>query len=252
MAKLKDYQPEFFGVILALLLINVWYLSGVAIENKVLPKDYDFILQGLVTLVAAFGGAYFAFYLRENQDRNIVIEKNISAINTALFTLARQESAIDGIWKSICHLEKNKKRTRKLRVIGVADYKSIKLNIDSLSYLISEGHKNLLFELALTQDRFELTTGVLELRNSIHLHEFQPAIFKLGVKSIGEITEEELIEMVGGYIYGNLNSATDNLYETVSKCKESLSTIRDDVYSTAITLFPKSRIVYFKFKGANE
>ncbi|MFT6349503.1 MAG: hypothetical protein ACJAYB_002529, partial [Psychromonas sp.] len=56
--KYKEYLPEFLGVILALLLLNLWYLSSLAIENKMLPANLDYLYKGVTVLIGAFVGAF--------------------------------------------------------------------------------------------------------------------------------------------------------------------------------------------------
>jgi hypothetical protein len=65
--KYNDYLPEFLGVILALLLLNLWYLSSIAIEDKVLPANLEYLYRGVTVLV----GAFAAFKLKSKNDEEI-------------------------------------------------------------------------------------------------------------------------------------------------------------------------------------
>ena len=68
MGKYKDYEPEFLGVFLSLLVLNLWYLSSVAIDNNFIPVSYNFIINSLIALVSTFVGAYSAFSLNNRKE----------------------------------------------------------------------------------------------------------------------------------------------------------------------------------------
>ncbi|PKG79879.1 hypothetical protein CXF80_17060 [Shewanella sp. Actino-trap-3] len=94
MKKYNDYLPEFLGVVLALLLLNLWYLSSLAIENKVLPANFDYLFKGLTVLIGAFVGAFAAFKLKSKKDDEKKHTKEKMAMNKAIFVCVRQIHAI--------------------------------------------------------------------------------------------------------------------------------------------------------------
>ena len=82
--KYNDYLPEFLGVILALLLLNLWYLSSLAIENKILPASLDYLYKGSTVLIGAFVGAFAAFKLKSKKDAQKKHREEKMAMNRAL------------------------------------------------------------------------------------------------------------------------------------------------------------------------
>lgn len=83
---MKNYLPEFLGVLFALLLINAWYLSGIAIEQGVVPLYYEHIIRALTVAGSAGFGATLAFKFKNRLEgiKNERIELKEKAQNAAI------------------------------------------------------------------------------------------------------------------------------------------------------------------------
>jgi hypothetical protein len=64
MKNYKEYKPEFLGLLIAIGILNLWYLSGIAVEEAIIPKNYDHLLRLVTVAVGGFIGAYSAFGLK--------------------------------------------------------------------------------------------------------------------------------------------------------------------------------------------
>ena len=94
MGKYKDYEPEFLGVFLSLLVLNLWYLSSVAIDNNFIPVSYNFIINSLIALVSTFVGAYSAFSLNNRKETKKIYIENKTALNKAIFIVSMMMNAV--------------------------------------------------------------------------------------------------------------------------------------------------------------
>jgi hypothetical protein len=75
-------------------LLNLWYLSGIAVEQAVLPKYYDYIIT--VTFSTACGAFLIYRYNSSLEIYKLKIQQNelelkeVAKLNRALFHLGRQ------------------------------------------------------------------------------------------------------------------------------------------------------------------
>ncbi|MEY8238830.1 MAG: hypothetical protein RPT25_00635 [Cycloclasticus sp.] len=250
MDRIKAYQPEVYGFIFFLLLLNAWYLSGVAIDNRVIPKGYDIALSFLIPLMSGFFGAYSAFKLREKEERAKTYENEVAAINTALFILGRQLNVIGNIRNAISLHKSDENRAIKLRANEIIDYKAIRLNLDTLGFLIPKGQTEILFALALEQELFELAIGVLETRSQFHIDHFQPAFEKLDIQNSDIHSREDFIAAIGEGLHSTLKVHTDNLYNTVEKSFISLYSTQERLRPVAFELYPNAS--FFSYELSEE
>jgi len=98
---LRDYKPEILGAVLGIAALNIWYLSSVAIEESIVPKNYDYFIRALTVAVGGFIGAFSAFWLKGYEEKKKVKEMQKSALNSALFVLIRQINAIQCIKRDL-------------------------------------------------------------------------------------------------------------------------------------------------------
>jgi len=173
---LRNYQPEIFGIIVALAVLNIWYLSSIAIEEAVVPKSYDYLIRALTVAVGGFIGAFSAFWLKSHEEEKKDKDKQKSALNSALFVLIRQINAIQCIKRGLDKFKTPFDRGLSLPAMKPPDYSSVKQDIDSLHFLIDNDNAQILMELTIEQERFEQTINSISIRNEFYVNEVQPAL----------------------------------------------------------------------------
>ena len=246
MDRLKNYQPEIYGVVYFILLLNVWYLSGIAIENTIIPKGYDLFIRILIPIVSGFIGAFAAFKLKTWEEKKKERNLEISAINKSLFVLNRQINSIANTRVSLNECRDDAGRAINLRPSAGIEHSAVKQDIDSLNFLISKGKSNLLLGLSIEQERFDLALWTVKHRNDIHYLEFQPAFDKTNLPDDIAITEEEMKMAIGDRIYLSLSQATENVYNCIDKSYESLQTMQDQLIVVAKELYPTETFEKFE------
>ncbi|HHP5494318.1 hypothetical protein [Aeromonas veronii] len=176
MKNLRDYQPEIFGVIVALAVLNIWYLCSVAIDESVVPKSYDYLIRVLTVAAGGFIGAFSAFWLKSYEEGKKDKKKEKSALNSALFVLIRQINAIQCIKRDLDKYKTPFERGLSLPAMKPPDYSSVKQDIDSLQFLIDNDNAQIFMELTIEQERFEQAINSINIRNEFYVNEVQPAL----------------------------------------------------------------------------
>jgi hypothetical protein len=249
MERIKKYQPEIYGLLFFIMLLNVWYLSGIAIENKIVPDVYDVLIRFLVPFLSGFIGAYSAFKLREREEVSKETKADLFALHEAIFTLVRQLSAMTVLRKKLNKHRDDPIRVIKLRALQTFDYNLIKLDINSLTFLIMKGHKDLLLGLSMEQESFALTIDVLSTRSNYRINTFQPAFDELELELDDIKTTKDLREALGRGLYETLEVYTNNTYEAIDYSYESLQIRLSALQAVARELHPNSEFNEFTFSN---
>ncbi|MBE0380701.1 hypothetical protein [Pseudoalteromonas prydzensis] len=75
------------GVVLSILVsIGLWYVCCPSIEKSTM-LSIEYLVKLLTPALASFGGAYFAFHLRRNDDGLELVEKRVEKINKSLLAI---------------------------------------------------------------------------------------------------------------------------------------------------------------------
>jgi hypothetical protein len=249
MERIKNYQPEIYGLLFFIMLLNVWYLSGIAIENRITPDVYDVLIRFLVPFMSGFIGAYSAFKLREREEASKEVKAELFALHEAIFTLVRQLNAMTVLKEKLNKHRDDPIRAIKLRALQTFDYNLIKLDINSLTFLIMKGHKDLLLGLSMEQESFTLTMNVLSTRSNYHINTFQPAFEELELELDNIKNTMDLREALGRGLYETLEVFTNNTYEAIDHSYESLQIRLLALQTVARELHPSSQFNEFTFNN---
>lgn len=242
MKTLRDYQPEIFGVIVALALLNIWYLSSVAVEASVVPKSYDYLIRALTVAVGGFIGAFSAFWLKSYEEGKKNKEKQKSALNSALFVLIRQINAIQCIKRDLEKYVTPFERGLSLPAMKPPDYSSVKQDIDSLQFLIDNDNAQILMELTIEQERFEQAINSINIRNEFYVNEVQPALSFHALNG-RPLTLAEFEEKLGERLFQGAMNGAVVLYELVYASDASLHEKYTELRDVAKRIFPDEKFV---------
>ncbi|MNG93142.1 hypothetical protein D3C77_407570 [compost metagenome] len=183
---MKNHLPEFLGVLFALLIINAWYLSGIAIEEGVVPIYYDHIIRILTVAGSAAFGATLAFKFNHRLEdiknaRAALKEKaqNSAVLNKALLNIAMQLNTIDNMKKKL-----SKYNTIHEKAFAMNAEKNFRENaivdINEIA-LILTSKPQLLLEINNEQDGYLQTIESFKVRNEHYLNILQPKMYELGL-----------------------------------------------------------------------
>lgn len=241
--RFKSIFPEIMGIIVALLLLNLWYLSSLAIEHRVMPSTYDYIVNATVVLSAAFCGSFSAFYLNTRKERKIETSKKVDALNSALFITIQQINGLLLLKKAIEHYKNDPIRFLTIPSIYAPDYSALKVNLSRLEFMLKE-HPNLLLDLSVEQGRFESAVRVTNMRADFHHKELQVALSNCKF-NIGQPSIEQLINAVGERIVGTGIRLTDEVFSHVLLSVDSAIEVHNKLHEVALAKFPGKSFIKF-------
>jgi hypothetical protein len=223
---LKEYQPEIFGVLFAVALLNSWYLCGIAVEEKILPIHYDYIIKAITVSGSAAFGAFLAFrfnsHLEEKKNRKlfgIEQQKEIALLNRALFNLGRQINTIGNMKRTLGKYSNDTELAFTMKVIKNFN-PDIKLNIDELTLVLTD-ELPMLIVLDNEQDGYNMAIEAFNVRSEHFLHKLQPEMFKLGLLG-RKITKIEIEEKLPKPIFKASVDSAMQLKENVYLAEEGL------------------------------
>ncbi|HHQ4624042.1 hypothetical protein [Aeromonas veronii] len=242
MKNLRDYQPEIFGVIVALAVLNIWYLCSVAIDESVVPKSYDYLIRVLTVAAGGFIGAFSAFWLKSYEEGKKDKKKEKSALNSALFVLIRQINAIQCIKRDLDKYKTPFERGLSLPAMKPPDYSSVKQDIDSLQFLIDNDNAQILMELTIEQERFEQAINSINIRNEFYVNEVQPALSFHALNG-RPLPLAEFEEKLGERLFQGAMNGAAVLYELVYASDVSLHERYTELRVLAKKLFPGEKFV---------
>lgn len=245
MKSLKSYMPEFMGVLLAILLLNVWYLSSFAIESRVIPKNYDYIINAVIVVSAAFFGSFSAFQLNANKQERIEKKNKIDKINSTLFRLMRQFNAIARERVELEQFKNHQERCFWLPASVTNIHDEVKYNISEIEFLLSGSDKQLLLDLAIEQERFHVTVQAINLRANYHFSKIQPALEAINFVATRP-TYIQFSKAVGPTLMSGLINHTDQVYFHVYETCDSIGIIQERLLKAAKEIFPDSNFLRFE------
>lgn len=239
---MKQYKTEIVGLLFAFAALNVWYLSGLAIDKAVLPKNYEWFIRTLTIVVGAFAGAYAAFWLKTNKELLEKKDSQRSSLNNALFVLVRQINAIKNIKTELDKYSSEFEKSFVLPAIKPSDYSELKFDFNSLYFLMDGNHVQMLMELDLEEERFFQCISATMLRSEFLVHELQPALSFHA--SQGRITSEGTLQKyLGDRLFRGAVSSANNMYMHVNESHETLCHTFFKLRSIAKKIFPNDKFI---------
>jgi len=239
--KYNDYLPEFLGVILAFLLLNLWYLSSIAIENKVIPSNLEYLYKGITILIGAFVGAFAAFKLKSKDDKDKKHTEEKMAMNKAIFVCMRQSNAIKNMHKVVSKHKSELDKAFRLQAMKPPCYDDLKYNFDELGFLL-EQHSELIMDLVIEQERFEQTFKAVEIRNEFYINEVHPTLIALNTdgKSFRKI---DFSDAIGERLVNRAISHANGMWFHIEETDKSILEMSDKLESVSREVFPGEKFI---------
>lgn len=241
MKNYTDYLPEFLGVLLALLLLNVWYLSSLAIEEQILPVSLDYLYKGITVLIGAFVGAFSAFKLNSKKEERKTYSLQKLAMNKAIFINIRQINAVKNMHKLFSKYDSELDRAFKLPAMKPPSYKELKFNFEELSFLL-EDHPQTMMNLVIEQERFEQAFNSIEIRNDFYVYEVQPILSELKLTN-KDVPISDFSESIGERLFKGSIQGSNNMYFHIEETNKSIVEMNKELFLVAREFFPDAKFI---------
>ena len=124
----EKYRPEILGGLVAGLVLNLWYLSSLAVDESIIPKSYTFVIDAVSIIAAAFFGSYSAFLLNQKREEEKEQLRRINAVNGALFVLVRQANDLLNLIKGFDDWQDKKTAFYEMPASYPSEYRDIRLD----------------------------------------------------------------------------------------------------------------------------
>jgi len=215
--------------------------------NGISAKDIGIIfLTGISTLI----GALYAFRLTERKEKNEERYKRIHALNNAIFLLGRQLNAVQSIRNEIAPYSTPDKRLFGCKAAMPPDYSDLRINFESLSFLLDSADPDLLLRLSVEQDGFYVAMRAISLRAQYYVDHFQSAWAASGIMP-GRITQEDARNKIGELVFDSAVHYTDVMFETIDDAAVRLQRVLDELRELSSRLYPGEKFLRFKLKNEN-
>jgi len=205
-------------------------------------------IPALATLLAAFYGAKYAFKFQIDKEAENKRKLDLVSANSAIFTLMRMANALVVYQKR--HI--NVVRESPMRFLAMQptldiEKEHVKLNIETLYFLLNTEDRNLLGEVIIEGERYRNVIETINKRSQFHLLEVQP-LLESGNFVPGNLYSLADIEgMLKPRIYGTLVQATENVITLVDETIISIQHAANKLTAVIKKQYPDETVISFTF-----
>jgi hypothetical protein len=219
-------------------------------DDAILSQLADTVVSGLVTLVAAFVGAWYAFRLSDRDRARQTEREQVAAVNRAQFVLIQQFNGLKMIQSQIIEpVRQHPGRSVAMRPVLPVVGPPVRLDCDSLSFLLETDDRELLFNLLIEQQRFDAALQIMNERSRLHLEVLQPRLATAGIREGEDYSREAVVDAVGNELVVRLERATADAIEHVDKTIESCPVLIAEFYRAMKLRFPKHVVIRLAPEG---
>lgn len=209
----------------------------------------DNILNGLITLAAAFFGAWFAFLLQKRRDDEEKREKNVSSGNRALIVLLEQANSLRLIQTDLIDpFRESQIRHIQIKPTLPFSDKILRFNVKELEFLITSGDQQLLLDLIMEENRYRETTVAVDLRSKFLIDVVEPTFKRAGIQDGVHYEANKLPEILGHNDNAQLRRLTDSIINQVEKTLGTLVSTKDRLLTALKKRYPKNHFIDFEHR----
>lgn len=231
-------MPEILAVAVSLLLLNVWYLASLSINEKLIPKSYELILNAIILFAATFFGSYVAFKLNEKKELKKLKLKQKEALDMSLFVLIRLIQGFQYIEEQLDQYPTIDEKVFNMASFEVTDYQHLKFNVNELSFLF-EHDPQILLDLVTEKDRFDQLLRALDARHEFHLNYVVKKLIDSGFYN--EVVDLDKVKSIlGESTYNDAYTFVKNIDEHTKAIAESLPKSYSRLSRLARKLYPET------------
>ena len=231
--------------------IGVPFILGVGAGWVVQGRHWDVFLTSyvpaLATLLAAFYGAKYAFKFQKDKEKKDTKRRNVVNGNTAIFNMMRMTSTLRNVQRQII----DPGRDRPVRFLQMQPTlhlinDDIKLNIETLYFLLETDDRNLLGELVTEEARYQSALDAINERSRLHREEVQPLLERAGIVEGGDYSLAQIEKALGNRLYITMQQATEQAIDHVDNTVVSLKQVADKLRTSLKKEFPNEKIIGFE------
>lgn len=206
--------------------------------------DTKTIAGAVATLVAAFAGAYFAYKFNADREKQRKEEIDLASANRAIFTLIRAYNYIAGFNKQFIQPYKDSPEAYVAIQPSLGNSNpDLKLDYDSISFLIPERKSEILTELTEFEELFIIFIEAMKTRNHVHLSVVQPAMENAGFVQGSPVRLSDIDGALGDRTSSIMKSLTTDLIDMVQRGEAQSEELIKKLHEIMVEIFPGKNVV---------
>ena len=225
----------------AIVMCAIALIGGAFYLEKLELKD---IGTGLLALLGTLLGATLAFRLNEDKESKKEAAAQRSALNRALFVLARQKNAVALIARELEPFKTPFDRAFNFPAAKVAPYEDLVHRFEDLEFLLNTSDVNVVMRLTVEQERFHQMLETLRIRNEFYVRELQPEIARHRLNR-KEVSGAAVAERFGERLFETAMNYAEILRDHVESSTTSIPEMHEELRIVAKRLYPNSKFVGF-------
>jgi hypothetical protein len=216
-------------------------------DSETVRTAVETAVTGLVTLVAAFAGSWYAFRLSDQAKARETTAGHVAAINRAQFVLIQQYNALRVFQqRSIEPVRSDSLRFINMRPTLPLRQLSVPLDIDSLSFLLETDDREFVFKLLIEEQRFKTALQAINERSRLHIEEVQPRLMAAAIREKSECNIEDLVGALGEHLLLLIQRGTEEAVREVDLTLASTIEQSRALYTAMKKRFPGHTIIRFE------
>jgi hypothetical protein len=234
-----------------IITFGVPFILGVGAGWVVQGRHWNVFLTSyvpaLATLVAAFYGAKYAFQFQKDKEKENEKKRNVLNGNSAIFSLMRMTTTLKNLQKQVIDpVRDHPARFLEMPSIPHMVKDDIKLDIETLYFLLETEDRNLLNELVIEEARYQSALDAINERSLVHRKELQPLLERGGIVQGGDYSLLQIEQLLGNRLYITMQQATTQLIEHVDSTIVSLQEVAEKFTDSLKKRFTDETIIGFK------
>ncbi len=203
-------------------------------------------VPALATLLAAFYGAKYAFEFQRKKEAEDNKKKDLVNANIAIFNLMRMANSLLVFRKQIIDPFRGKP-TAFLEIPPVlhAVGEDIKINPESLYFLLETKERNLLGEIIVEESRYLTAIQSINERSTLHRNEIQPLLERAGFPERGLFSLEQIEQALGSRMFVTINQATDQVIAHVDQTITSIQAVSNKLVDCLKNMHPDECVIRY-------
>jgi len=201
------------------------------------------IISAFSTLFSAFLGAWLAFKLQNKHEKQVIDEKNRTAINMAQISLMQKYNDLLVIQKNfVSPIPNDPLYWINIPALSPRE-KTPELDVSSLSSLIDSGDVSAISEILVSIELYNEIIKSINIRSSVHTEELQPRYEVVRKKYKNQLTSTILVDEMGERTIGTMLNSTNEILKILPESIKQFEETMELIYTIGRKKFPKGKIL---------
>lgn len=222
--------------------VIISFVAGllIGLATKLNVQEFS---AGLITLFAAFLGAYSAFLLQNKKQEEELISRRVNSGNKAIFQIIRSFNSF-GSYKKQFITPYISLADKFIAIPPSINFNSnTEFDFDSLAYLFEYEKPGILADLSIFESFIESTTEAINQRSYTHINVVQPMLEQAGFTEGQAITEAQLNSILGERLIVTMQQNTNQIIEGIDSILSSAENLISELHEIHIKNFKGHKVL---------